>query len=1052
MEIRTILKKARQRCILLGIVEGFLLSLSLLFILFALYPFVDGVEKFAPLALLGFAVAIYHRLKFSSDELKLARQIETRFPHLNEELISYLELERNREAVESYSPFLLKMLSDELKEKLGSVNPAKAFGVNRDYLRTFALCLFIFWLSSVAFTERFVEKLYGITPRGFIVVHPGDAKVFEDSTLTIKAELLGVLDSPVLEVEGVGEIKGERIAPSIFSFRLRLKAGRYRYLVRAEDIATSPYNLTVLERPYVDELVAYLHYPAYTHMGSDTIAEPQYLMAVEGTRIKLVGKAFYSDSLFVISPEGRKFIRRGGGKFSYSFVMRESGKLAFAATREGLATDCPGDIYLDVVKDEPPSVAILEPVGEFNLPEDMRVTILGYLEDDFGLSAVRGLRVFQGDTSEFEIKTYSGNALVDTVLFGLDLSNLFLLPGDEVEFYLVGIDTKGQKGISQPLVLRVPTLEEIYAEAEAASTKGEQAASELREKAVELKRKMEEMEQLLKEERSIDWSKKEEVRELVEKQKAALEQMEKMIEELDRMMERIEASPSISPELLEKIQEVRELFEEVMTEEMKESLRKLEEALNRLNPEAIRKALSELKLNQERMMENLERMANLLKRFKEESELMRLSEMAERLAEEQKEIKEQCESREGEELRNAAEREEALKEELEQMRKSLEELKQSLSETADSAFADSLSALESELQELKNMASEAAQAMRMGQKQSGMKRMSEVENRLRKMSQSFLSMHMNLMAQRRARLIEMLRNVREASLFVSERQEEVLKEWEKLEPRDIAVREDALRRAVDRAIKQYMDIMKESLLANPRIAAYLGSAKRELEKARSLCENNRVLEAQGSAHRALQSLNKAMLEMFNCQSCMSSCCSPTGLQEALQTLAQMAQQQASINQRMQSLMPIPTPMPQEVEQKLAQLAARQQAISEALQDLTSKLTEEGLLRALEEAARQAAEIAKKMKEKQVDERLLREQEKLLTRLLEAQRSIRKREFTRKRESKPGKEYAAQSPGPLKELKERERLRRALLEARKERLPLRMRRLIEAYFKTLLQSP
>ncbi len=1049
MDVGEILGKARRKCLYLGLIEGIISSLALAALLLALYPLTGLALEILPLSAVPLFAILYRRIRRSRNDLYLARLIEREFPELEESLLSYLEL-RNRER-SGYSSYLLELLEEDVKRKVRNISPGRAVKFDVNCLRAFGLGFLLLGLSLLGLTDRYIQRIYGLSPASYIAVHPGDALLFEDSTLVVRAELLGASGTPELNLDGKFRLEGQKVRKNLYSFKLRLEPGLHRYHIETENARSVTYNIDVVKRPYVEKTVAVLDYPDYTGMKGEKIEEPQYLMAVEGTRITFRGEVLNADSLFAEYPGGRRPVKRGSGRFKFTFELKEGGKLRFLAFKKGLRTYCAGDVFLDAVKDEPPYVAILEPRGEFNLGEDMRVPIMGYLEDDFGLKEARGIRIFEKDTLRFTVKSYEGGALLDTFSFIMDFSRLLLLPGDEIEFYIEGIDSKGQKALSSPLIIRVPTMEEIYAEAERASAQGEKTAGQLREKASELKKKMEEMEKLLKEEKNIDWSKKEELKKLLESQKETIKELENRLSELDQLMEKIASSPSLSPELLEKIQEVRQLFEEVMTEEMREALKKLEEALNRLNPQEIQKALSELKLNQEMMMENLERMSNILKRFKEESELLRLSEMAERLAEKQKDIEEEAKHKSPEELKETARKESQLRSEMEEFRKGLEELQKSLAESADSAFAESLALSAEQLQQLEKLAEQASGEMQGGNKPGAMKKMESVRKGLKKMSQHLLALHMNMSSMRMARLTEAIKKIRESSIFTSKRQEEVLSDWEKLDSRELAVREEGLRRAVEKTIKEYMDLMKQTLFASPRIAGLLSKARNEMLKAKESCENNRLGQGKRSAMRALESLNRAVVEMYNTQSCMNSSCSSTGLQEAMKSLAQMAQQQAAINQGTQSLIPLPTPVPQPTQEQLAQLAARQKAISQALQELSSSLNEEGLLRALEEAAKQAADIAKKMQEKRIDEKLLQEQQKLLTRLLEAQRSIRKREFTRKRESKPGKEFIARNPGPIKELQERERLRRALLEARREKIPAKMRKLIEAYFKTLLES-
>jgi hypothetical protein len=71
-------------------------------------------------------------------------------------------------------------------------------------------------------------------------------------------------------------------------------------------------------------------------------------------------------------------------------------------------------------------------------------------------------------------------------------------------------------------------------------------------------------------------------------------------------------------------------------------------------------------------------------------------------------------------------------------------------------------------------------------------------------------------------------------------------------------------------------------------------------------------------------------------------------------------------------------------------------------------------------------------------------------MLDAQRSINRRDFDPEREARPGEEVARRSPSeiPAELLRETDRLRLDLLKAEADRYPAQYRTLIESYLKSL----
>jgi hypothetical protein len=100
-----------------------------------------------------------------------------------------------------------------------------------------------------------------------------------------------------------------------------------------------------------------------------------------------------------------------------------------------------------------------------------------------------------------------------------------------------------------------------------------------------------------------------------------------------------------------------------------------------------------------------------------------------------------------------------------------------------------------------------------------------------------------------------------------------------------------------------------------------------------------------------------------------------------------------------------------------------------------------------------SEVVKDLKRKQVSPRTIDRQKRILSRLLDAQRSIRERGHSKQRKSQTGKDYVVRSPGALPQgLGEHEDvLREDLLKALKEGYPKEYEELIRHYFEALARE-
>jgi DNA repair exonuclease SbcCD ATPase subunit len=101
--------------------------------------------------------------------------------------------------------------------------------------------------------------------------------------------------------------------------------------------------------------------------------------------------------------------------------------------------------------------------------------------------------------------------------------------------------------------------------------------------------------------------------------------------------------------------------------------------------------------------------------------------------------------------------------------------------------------------------------------------------------------------------------------------------------------------------------------------------------------------------------------------------------------------------------------------KLDKLKLEQQNISKSLDELNAEFekekenTGEKVLGDLNEVNKEIKEVIKDLDEYKVDEDLLQKQNRILSRMLEAQLSQREKDFEQKRESKPGEDVVRNSP-------------------------------------------
>jgi len=131
----------------------------------------------------------------------------------------------------------------------------------------------------------------------------------------------------------------------------------------------------------------------------------------------------------------------------------------------------------------------------------------------------------------------------------------------------------------------------------------------------------------------------------------------------------------------------------------------------------------------------------------------------------------------------------------------------------------------------------------------------------------------------------------------------------------------------------------------------------------------------------------------------------------------MSGQQMNLNnltQMLQQTMKGKLTMQQQAE--LQRLARQQDVIRKSLQQLNKEAMNSGQSKTipadLNDIAKKMEEVVKNMNSDQLDNKTVQQQEHILSRLLDAQKSINERDYQNEREAEAGKDVARESPAEL----------------------------------------
>jgi hypothetical protein len=202
---------------------------------------------------------------------------------------------------------------------------------------------------------------------------------------------------------------------------------------------------------------------------------------------------------------------------------------------------------------------------------------------------------------------------------------------------------------------------------------------------------------------------------------------------------------------------------------------------------------------------------------------------------------------------------------------------------------------------------------------------------------------------------------------------------------------------------------------------------------------------------AMASLNKAATQVQESMNAMQQSAGNSGGMSLMQQLRQMAAQQQGINMQTKELGE-GKGLSQEQKEQVGRLAAQQEAVRKSLEQLNkeSQGSEDRrrIMGDLQKIADDMKEVVQNMEQQNINPNTIRQQERILSRLLDAQSSMRERDFEKRRKAITGTTPTRKSPAELQNQEQPDQLRRDLLKALEEGYSKDYQELIRKYYEML----
>ena len=932
--------------------------------------------------------------------------------------------------------------------------------------------------------------------RANIYAQPGDITVLAGSDVKVTGLDLGESEEEVTFNYTIGADfwKSESIARRDGQEKLvtgELRFDRYEYTFddvrhtvsyyfQAGEYQSPTYKITVVHEPILTDMKITLTPPAYTgEAPRELVDNGGNVHALEGTSVRVEGRSnnVLKGAWVRFDENTRRKAEFDGRDVAFEFVALKDGHYSvLLEDTMGFDTGDPLQYSVEVFEDHAPSLEVLAPGGDTTLPRNRLIDIGFIASDDYGVRAASILFRRSGEADFRKIVVPLGadrDSKEVAAAYRWDLSDIELFPGNYIEYFVRVSDNNVVTGPgvakSRMYQITVPTMAQLYERVKEEDSRRTDMMEQAMKDTREFRERLEKITREFIKTEKMEWAQKKDIDHALEKQKAVEEKLNDIRQSLDQTLENLSENQMTSQEIGEKMEEIRELLEQIDSEELRKHMEELRKAVEELKPEDIKKALENLNLDTQEMLQNLERTAELLKRIAQEQKMEELVRKSRDLMDDQKELGEQTsEASEGDEkeMGELSEKQEQLAKDADALRDQMEKFAE-MTEQDNRQTSQKMSEMSEEMKSgegPKESMEKAAEQLSLQQKQEAMEEQEKAMDKMISLFQRMQKAQQGMQQNQGQKLALNFQKYARQALELSKRQEALAEQLQgRNRPADNLADMQALAqdqmsyfRATQKVTDEIVKMAGQTLDMAPELMEALGRALDRMENSVMFLEQNKPFMSTAHANNAVQALNEATIEMLrSSKQCSQGSSSSSGQSMAQQLMQQLIPQQQSIIQQTQEMMQMQAmgeKLRQQRQAELDRLAGQQRSLSEIAEQIQKSMNNNrDVLGRLDRTVEDMEAVTEALMQGNVDQDLINKEQRILSRLLDAQRSIHTRDYEKKRESVTAEDVYSKSLGSGATGAVSQRLREEIRRALQLGAPGEFEDLIRLYFRALAEE-
>ncbi len=802
-----------------------------------------------------------------------------------------------------------------------------------------------------------------------------------------------------------------------------LSAGNYRF---------GPYLLNVLNNATIKSFTIVADYPSYTGLGSDNFINIGDVEIPEGTLLRW--EVFTEDTDTVVFNDGKeisgfesnrksiyKLQRRVFEDFRYEIIARNNEHNTFDTLSYNVITK--PDLYPEIsVREYQDSVM------------QAHLFFEGLIRDDYGFTDLSFYhKIASGSSTEPEFGDFSvtelsfdPNNLNQAFYHHVDLNNTGLQPGESMYYFFRVTDNdqiNGPKHTDSRLyVLKIPDYDELIAQTMAAEENVKSGLSRSREEVNSIQDEIDRLRRSMLESENITWEQQESLKQLLEKQQKAQEDYEKLVEFAEEQQIKDQQFRKQDENIIKKQEELQKLFEDVLSDEMKDLYDKIQQELEKLNRESVFEMLDQFQFEMSDLENRLDRALELFKQLQIERMLSESIDALERLQNKQDQLHDDTNEME---MGSSADEQKDLNEEFESISDLIDEMMQKNEELERPNPLDDTSPLQDDIKGFMEQALNQLLENNSGPAQQNQR---DASQGMQELGNALQEMQAAMQQQNLAEDIRTIREILDNLVRTSFAQEDLMQEIRNAnvrDPRFVDLIQD--QRKISTDLKMIQDSLNALARRQIQIESFvtreIAQINLNIDQAIDHLINRRKHSSASRQQFVMTHVNNLALLLNESMQNMQMQMQAEGQGQDSQAspgmsgLPDLRQMQEQMNEMLEQLRQGHQPMQGEsgekgmsMSEQLARMAAEQEAIRNRLNEMAGELRKDGQdTRELEQTMREMERTELDIVTNNISRQTQLRQQRILTRLLEHERAHLEREKEERRVGETAKTYDLSNP-------------------------------------------